>query len=814
MNIGQTSIFQPQRLAVNTAGRGAAALAARLTSRPGASILPTRPPIGRAALGSLGLSRFLMRAFLTRVGGRPLRFLRRPAMVFYRRRFAAAFEDSPETMGLARRASSARSALSVAAVVQRQTVFKTQTVTPASQTERSVGIGVKRTPERIAASKAASATRDAGAAASHLAARKPASGGKAERRSGGIFSAAFTNGGAGVAVSAALPNSSAGGLFSISSTNSSTALARSIEARRRSQDVRRLLMSRGAASLASAERSPTLRGMAAQRSAGQKARVASFESRLEIRRAFVAATQARFLKSSQLDRDLGASGGLLSLQRNADERYALLVTARAISAASVLRRQRALNTPFALPIGRERERSFGSVAAASRIARSRAVFSAASGVRAALGVQIAGAVQRARLMRAMQISALSGRISRAFLERSLASAGRMMQMLSSAPSEVIRWRQGLGATSSVAGKRLALGAASGLRRRPSNVDRKMDSESSRPWSTMSVSEIASRREASRGQAAWERGRRSGHPVAVAARSAWRPSRRRESFANAATSLRSRNRFLTNVEWRSADGAWSPLGSMSPYRVPVELEALQGARLNVDLGLARKSETSSARRTDIDNEPEALRANLKRRGGGGVTLDSGLRSRLGRFVGFDPGAARLHLGSVAAEAARRLRAEAFTIGHDVFFAEGRYDPASAKGLSLIAHELTHVRQQTAALAPQVRYWTPQGGDAMEREAQRSAAAVQAEAAEAPPTSRGLPIQREPPPPKPSMEFALPAPAPVAGMPEPSQTATEERGAKPTPNVQQPDARAVADRVYDLMRQEVILGRMRGLQSARR
>jgi hypothetical protein len=66
----------------------------------------------------------------------------------------------------------------------------------------------------------------------------------------------------------------------------------------------------------------------------------------------------------------------------------------------------------------------------------------------------------------------------------------------------------------------------------------------------------------------------------------------------------------------------------------------------------------------------------------------------------------------------------------------------------------------------------------------------------------------------MAFAMPAPAPSSGMPEPSQTATEERGSKATPNVGQPDARAVADRVYELMREEVRLGRLRGLQPARR
>src|SRR6185503_6422054 len=49
----------------------------------------------------------------------------------------------------------------------------------------------------------------------------------------------------------------------------------------------------------------------------------------------------------------------------------------------------------------------------------------------------------------------------------------------------------------------------------------------------------------------------------------------------------------------------------------------------------------------------------------------------------------------ARAARALDAEAFTVGADVGFREGRYDPASATSRHLLAHELTHVVQQGAA-----------------------------------------------------------------------------------------------------------------------
>jgi hypothetical protein len=40
----------------------------------------------------------------------------------------------------------------------------------------------------------------------------------------------------------------------------------------------------------------------------------------------------------------------------------------------------------------------------------------------------------------------------------------------------------------------------------------------------------------------------------------------------------------------------------------------------------------------------------------------------------------------------LCADAFTVGNDVFFARGMYDPSTATGQRLLAHELVHVRQQ--------------------------------------------------------------------------------------------------------------------------
>ena len=127
----------------------------------------------------------------------------------------------------------------------------------------------------------------------------------------------------------------------------------------------------------------------------------------------------------------------------------------------------------------------------------------------------------------------------------------------------------------------------------------------------------------------------------------------------------------------------------------------------------------------DVNPAALRADLRKQSGG-LTPDSTLRASLGGHLGFDPGGARLHTGPAAAQASRALNAEAFTIGSDVFFGEGRFDPHTPKGLGLIAHELTHVGQQTGTTGSKARFFTEHGGDEMEREAQQTGERVLANA----------------------------------------------------------------------------------------
>lgn len=85
-------------------------------------------------------------------------------------------------------------------------------------------------------------------------------------------------------------------------------------------------------------------------------------------------------------------------------------------------------------------------------------------------------------------------------------------------------------------------------------------------------------------------------------------------------------------------------------------------------------------------------------GSGQPLDRSTRSFMESGFGSDFSNVRVHTGPRAASAARAVNALAYTVGHDIVFAHGQYSPDTTEGRKLLAHELTHVLQQSAGLAP--------------------------------------------------------------------------------------------------------------------
>lgn len=93
-----------------------------------------------------------------------------------------------------------------------------------------------------------------------------------------------------------------------------------------------------------------------------------------------------------------------------------------------------------------------------------------------------------------------------------------------------------------------------------------------------------------------------------------------------------------------------------------------------------------------HETRRLESALKAVSQGGSPLEPNLRARMEQRMGADFSAVRVHTNAAAAQMNNELNARAFTHGSDIYFGEGKYDPASPSGQRLLAHELVHVVQQ--------------------------------------------------------------------------------------------------------------------------
>ena len=78
---------------------------------------------------------------------------------------------------------------------------------------------------------------------------------------------------------------------------------------------------------------------------------------------------------------------------------------------------------------------------------------------------------------------------------------------------------------------------------------------------------------------------------------------------------------------------------------------------------------------------------------GRPLDPATRRSMESRIGFDFSKVRVHTDARAADSARSLGARAYTVGNHVVFGAGKFAPESSAGRRLLAHELTHVVQQS-------------------------------------------------------------------------------------------------------------------------
>jgi len=182
-------------------------------------------------------------------------------------------------------------------------------------------------------------------------------------------------------------------------------------------------------------------------------------------------------------------------------------------------------------------------------------------------------------------------------------------------------------------------------------------------------------------------------------------------------------------------------------------------------------------------------------GSGRPLDDAIRRRMEDFFGYSLEDVRIHDSRQAGEVARRLGAEAFAIGGQVFGDAESLNTLSPEGMGLVAHELTHVIQQTQP-PPLPHSGVVASKPTPDRE---QSATSRTETAQ---------LARYSPPSVNSAEE--PGEAEARASEEVMRQAAEsgEQAVEASPEV---DIEELADRIYRLMRRELMLDRERSVRT---
>jgi hypothetical protein len=88
-------------------------------------------------------------------------------------------------------------------------------------------------------------------------------------------------------------------------------------------------------------------------------------------------------------------------------------------------------------------------------------------------------------------------------------------------------------------------------------------------------------------------------------------------------------------------------------------------------------------------------------GNGNKLSPDERNFFEPKFGSDLSDVRIHTGTQANESAKSINALAYTHGNNIVFANNQFQPGTDSGKKLLAHELTHVIQQSQNIAPAIQ-----------------------------------------------------------------------------------------------------------------
>ncbi|MDP2887495.1 MAG: DUF4157 domain-containing protein [Bacteroidota bacterium] len=126
-----------------------------------------------------------------------------------------------------------------------------------------------------------------------------------------------------------------------------------------------------------------------------------------------------------------------------------------------------------------------------------------------------------------------------------------------------------------------------------------------------------------------------------------------------------------------------------------------AEENKDVQPKHEEEEKNEHPPIMRKEKEGTRANkgsdiadrIKKTKGKGQPMSEKTARQMEQAFGADFSNVNIHTDEQAASLNKDLHSIAFTNGSDIYFTEGQYNPDSSSGKTLLAHELTHVIQQT-------------------------------------------------------------------------------------------------------------------------
>lgn len=136
---------------------------------------------------------------------------------------------------------------------------------------------------------------------------------------------------------------------------------------------------------------------------------------------------------------------------------------------------------------------------------------------------------------------------------------------------------------------------------------------------------------------------------------------------------------------------APKARSSEGSAPQAQPGLSAAGNKAFTALVQRSATKTQGAGPLDDE---IASDIQSSRGGGQPLDETTKTDMEGQFGTDLSAVRIHSDSNADRLNRSVQAEAFTTGTDIYFSSGKYNPTSSGGRGLLAHELTHVMQQSS------------------------------------------------------------------------------------------------------------------------